>query len=505
MIVALIVILYVPIYKIYIPRVSAFGCFDDCFNFAAGYFINHGKTLYSEIFYNHQMLPAYISAGVQSISHPINIYDLVLKHRQFVMLFGLISNLFLVLRFGFPAFLFFIFFEFTKFYIFGDRFLAEGLVVYPLSYLVFMSWQKLQGNKVKNYDYVLSALFSWLAIFLREIFIPVSLILFLFIILPIKRSDKFKILSVGVFLFLTIVSLLSINIKDYYFEMVTVNKVFFTQGFDLLKIIFYPVFILTSDKWNLFRAVLTGANLLFIFSFLYLILFKKKLKYFLVFVPLILANLRVVEPGRLFYDSFHMIPFYGVFLSTTFLLVNEIKKFNFRIWLFLMVAIIFLFSNFVFSRNVFFKEKVNTHEEFFTNYSNILQIGEIVKKISRPTDTLFLDGFDEVIYWVADRPSPYKYSMYTSFMPDFPIYSDARIAMFKNNPPAFYYGSCPKEKNLQRLMPSQFENLYIRLNSFGKPSCVFVRKDKLKGITADQWKKANDFGYELPIDKEINF
>lgn len=502
---AILLVSYLVLYKIYTPRVSAFGCFDDCFNFAGGYFINHGKNLYTEIFYNHQMLPAYLSSLIQSNTNPINIFDLVLKHRQFVLAFGFIFNFTMIWRFGLPAFLFFVLFEFTKFYIFGDRFLAEGLLVYPLTYLIFVSWQKVKKIKIKDYDLILSSIFSWFVIFLRETFIPLSFLLLLFILFPLKKNDKFKIFSLILFLLLTIFSLSTVNLKDYYFEIFTVNKGFFAQGFDFVKIIFYPLFILTSDNWNLFRIVLIGIDLIFIFSILYLVLFKKKYSYLLVFVPLVLSNLRVVDPGRLFYDSFHMIPFYGIFLAVTFLLINEIKKYSKRIWLFLILSVLFIFFGYVISRNVFFKEKVNPHEEFFTNYSNILQIGEIVKKISKPGDTLFVDGFDEVVYWVADRPSPYKYSMYTSFMPNFSLYSDARVDMFKKNPPAFYYGSCPKEKNSRRLMPPQFTNLYIRLNSFGKPSCVFVRKDKLKDISHSQLKAAKDFGYEFPIDNTKNF
>jgi len=450
------------------------------------------------------MLPAYISSIIQTVMNPINIFDLVLKHRQFVMLFGFLFNLLLVFRFGIPAFLFFLFFEFTKFYIFGDRFLAEGILVYPLIYLVFISWQKLKGIRIKNYDFVLSTICSWLVIFLRETFIPLSFILLLFILFPLKKNNKLKIFSLFLFFLLTTISLSTVSLRDYFFELVAVNKVFFVQGLDFLRITFYPLFILTSEKWNIFRIMLIGIDFLFIFSFLYLVILRKMFKYLLVFVPLIFANLRVVEPGRLFYDSFHMVPFYGIFLVITFILVNELKKYNLKVWLFLMLGILFLFSNYIVSRHVFFKEKINQHEEFFINYSNILQIGEIVKKISKPTDTLFVDGFDEAVYWVAQRPSSYKYSMYTSIMPNFKIYSDARFTMFKKNPPDFYYGSCPKEKNAQRLIPPEFADRYIRLNSFGKPSCVFVRKDKIKDITKEQWTNAKTSYYEIPLDNTKN-
>src|SRR5579871_1635124 len=122
------------LYKIYIPRINAFGCFDDCNNFMGGYFLLHGKRLFSEIFFNHAPGMAYISYLIQSLFHPRNLYELILRHRQFVILFGFFGNLFLLLRFGWKASGFIILYELSKFYLFGDRFLAEAIIVYPIVY-----------------------------------------------------------------------------------------------------------------------------------------------------------------------------------------------------------------------------------------------------------------------------------------------------------------------------------------------------------------------------------
>ncbi len=494
---AILIVSYIVLYKIYIPRVNAFGCFDDCFTFSAGYFLGKGKILYSQIFYNHQLLPAYLSLLIQNFIHPQNLFELVLRHRQTLFFFGFLFNLLLLIRFGFPAFLFSIFFEFTKFYIFGDRFLAEGILVYPLSYLVFLSWEKLQKAKLKKYDLILAAIFSWAVVFLREAFIPIAVILFIYILSPFK-FQKHKIIPISIFLVLCALTLLSVNPKDYFFELVTVNQGFFTKEPDILKSLFYPLEILLRDKLNLFNFVLAGIDILFLFSLLYL-LFKRKWEALLLFVPLVLSNLRVVEPGRIFYDSFHMIPFYGIFLSATFILVNEIKKENKKLGITLLFLALLIFVFFTSSPRVFFREKIVEHEEFITNYGTILQSGLVFKNLSSPGDTLFVDGFDEVIYWAANLPSTYKYSMYTSLMPNFSIYRKERIEMFRKNPPNFYYGSCPKETNPERLMPQEAKNLYVRLDSFGKPSCIFVKKDKLKDISEFQWKKAKELGFELPL------
>src|SRR3989344_1861502 len=143
----LLIPLYVILYKIYIPRVNAFGCFDDCFNYLGGYFIANGKHIYSNFFFNHQPIPAFLSYIIQTVTHPINIFDLVLRHRQALMLFGLLFNALLIIRFRLPAFLFVIIFELSKFYVFGDRFLAEGIIVYPIVYLTGVVLLKLSNEK----------------------------------------------------------------------------------------------------------------------------------------------------------------------------------------------------------------------------------------------------------------------------------------------------------------------------------------------------------------------
>src|SRR3989344_5269199 len=140
-------LLYAILYQIYIPRVNAFGCFDDCFNYVGGFFIANGKHIYSDFFFNHQPIPAFLSYVVQTLTNPINIFDLVLRHRQFLMLFGLLFNALLIIRFRLPAFLFIIIFELSKFYVFGDRFLAEGIIVYPIVYLAGLTLLKLSNDK----------------------------------------------------------------------------------------------------------------------------------------------------------------------------------------------------------------------------------------------------------------------------------------------------------------------------------------------------------------------
>jgi hypothetical protein len=234
----------------------------------------------------------------------------------------------------------------------------------------------------------------------------------------------------------------------------------------------------------------------------FLRLFKRR-QYLLVFSIasiLGLANIRVVIPGTVFYGAFHMVVWFALFIFITALMIVENSRFR----LSSLLAVALLFFYFVNSNSYFAKEKIDQHEQHITNYGSYLQEGEVIKTLASPGDTLFLDGSDDLIYWQAKLPSPYKYSWYTSTMPSFTKYSDARLEMFKKDPPDFYreYGSCPKKIPDEKSLPDFIKSEYARLYNLDKPSCLFVRKDKLKDISQAQWAKANQWLYSLNNEKD---
>ncbi len=48
------------------------------------------------------------------------------------------------------------------------------------------------------------------------------------------------------------------------------------------------------------------------------------------------------------------------------------------------------------------------------------------------------------------------------------------------------------------MMPEKYIADYLRLIAFGKPSCIFVRKDKVSKISKEQLQKIRELGYEVP-------
>lgn len=500
------------LYRIYMKRISAFGCFDDCLNIVAGYFIAEGKILYSEVFFNHQMLMAYLSFVIQNLFDPINIFSLVLAHRQFLFLVGVVFSTVFIFRFRWAGLASVLFFESTKFYLFGDRFLAEGLIVYPLAYLIGLLWYKYTDRPIYRLEYVLSGLLVFTIVFSREPFIPVALLIYLLLLLGGKKTfpgiTQAKLFSIVIFILLTTTVFLITPLQEYSFNVFTLNRIAFAQELtkalsmqNLLKIFAYPLYILVEKPISFFGIILIGLSVIFITAVsIFIVRFKKFKQVLMILFILGLSNIRFVTPGTMFYEAFHAVPWYGMYIIITFLLLRDAfngkKYWMGKVLLIIFILVLLAYS---FSPRSFIWEKSSPHAEFITHYGNYLSYGEAIAILATSQqDTLFVDGFDELINWQAKLPSSYKYSMYTSLMPRFAIYANERNNMFLNNPPDFYYGSCPKEKNKERLLPEANKQEYIRLLVHGRPSCLYIKKTKLEKISFDQWRRVEHFGFSRP-------
>ena len=500
---------YVVLYKILIHRLTAFGCMDDCNNFMGGYFLLHGKQLFTQIFFNHAPFMAHLSAFVQFFTHPQNLYELILRHRQFLLLFGLISEIILILRFGISGFMFALVYETTKFYIGGDRFLAEPFIVYPMVYMLGIVYKKFLKEAILRIDYFLVGLCVWFVLFMRE---PYSLaVLFLFgIFLWGREHGKIKICSLILFFGLSLVTFFSYNPYEFFYNVVYVNKTNLTAenaetgffGINIYKSFLYPFLIFFQGEWGFFRYIEIGISSLFLFA-TGIFIWKKQWKFVLVlFVVLGLANIRIVNPGHVYYGAFHLLPWYAMTIFVTCLMFATAFKWNkiLAIGGFggLLTLVIFTFA----SKGSYIHDRIDEQTEFITNYGNVLQVGNVVASLSTPKDTLFVDGYDDMIYMVAKRYSTYQYSWYTSLMPQYQKYTDARIHMFRTTPPDFYYGNCPGQKQSYYLLPSFVKDHYVQLYNLKSPSCLWVRKDVLARISQTQWQKAGESLYFLKPTKK---
>ncbi len=504
--VVLISILWVFLRYIYRDRLGAFGCFDDCFNYMGGYFLLSGKRLYSEIFFNHQPLMAYMSAAIQFITKPESIYMLVYEHRMFLVYFALAFDIVLIVRFGLVGFLFSFLYESTKGYVFGERFLAEAMVVYPLVYLWILVWQIREHKSVTRFDLILSSIFTWFVVFAREPFIP--LVLFLYGILLYRYRLKERLWSLLILGILSITTLFIHSIPDYVYNVITVNQLTIATGeitmtkltgTGLFQVFFYPLFIFFGGVWNHFRIIEVGLAVMFLMSLAIAFIHEKNYrKILLLFIVLGLANIRTINPGLIYYAAFHLTIWYALFITTVLLLIGDQwtrRAQGIALVFYLLFGILIGFG--LLNRQSYLYDKVDRQVEFNNGYGNYYALGSVIQILSHPGDTLFLDGADDLIYWQAKLYSPFLYSWYTSVMPAIAYYRDVRDEMFATKPPDFYYNQCSKKHLEPEILPKNNKTVYRQLLFDNTPSCLFIKSDKIPNVTQEQWEGIKKFSFSL--------
>lgn len=500
------------LFKIAYQRFAMFGCFDECMNYLAGSFVLQGKVLYGEYFFPHQMLMPYLSSLIQFFLHPQSIYHLVLYHRMFIFFFAVLMDILIILRFRKVGFGFVVLFETTKFYFMGSLFLPESIVVYLLVYLIGLTCVRLTGRKIFPIDYILSGIFAWVVVFMREPYVPVAIIMYA-IILWGGIKTKAKLLSLAIFSFLSFITLVFTDLQNYFYQVWFVNfrhilgsssgnKIGISEMF---KIFLYPVYIFMDGKWNFLRNILMGVSAIFLLSSGVLITRFKKVK--LIVIALVIlgfSNSRFVAPGVAFYEAFHMLVWYGLFIMLTLLLVRELYacKANRLVLRFLITTYSFLCILSVLPGS-FFEENVRGNafyrdSEFKIEFDRYYVNGEAIRLMSDKDDALFVDLWNDLIYWQAKLSSPYKYTNYWGQEAVFPVFKNARLEMFRNNPPDFYYYACSDRQYASPFLPEFVANNYIQLYYINKPSCLYVKKTKFTTIPLERWDKLKILRFYKP-------
>ncbi|MBI4100268.1 hypothetical protein HY439_00805 [Candidatus Microgenomates bacterium] len=489
--------------KLTYQKTVSFGCFDDCANYSVGYFMTKGRAIYTEIPFNHQPLMLYLSYLIQTILKPVSLTQLLLFHRFSLFIFSLLMGLLILWRFRLSGFAFILFYELTKYYLFGERFLAESFIVYPLVYLFGLMWHRLGGKNIFPIDYFLAGIFTWFVIFSATPYIPLALILY--ILFLGWGLSRIKIVSLLLFSLLSLSILSTISLPDYFFNIFTINSQTvgkseisnnLLQDLGIIKSFGYPFVLFFGGVWNEFRVFLVVLDFIFLILLGLVMGFVKKRLIIGGLFILGLANIRVVIPGTIFYEGFHMIQWYGIFLMMIFLMAETIRPQKYR--RLVMISLVFTLALLMLPPGSYLRKGVDRHQEFMAGYGGYLATGEIIKILAESQDTLFLDNNrHDIVYWLTNLNSPYKYSWYTWMMPDFKLYSEARSEMFKTDPPDFYYGFCMPGQNPAKNLPVDYAELYFA----GRPTCLYIRAEKIQKIAKEKWEKARGLQYSIDLPK----
>jgi hypothetical protein len=451
----------------------------------------------------------YFSYIVQKLTHPDSLYQLVLYHRIIIGISSVIFATLCIWKFRWIGLGFVVVYELSKYYLFGNLFLAESLVAYLIVYIFGIAWNKFNKKEITRFDVFVITFFSWLVCFLREPFIPLVILLIAYIYFG-KTYLRLKVASATIFTAASLAVLSTVKWEDYFFNMFTLNFSGYIQeeinsrglmGIGLLKIFLYPFYVFISGQNNDFRLILLLLSSTFLISISYLVIKKNYLLVLFIVLSLGLANIRFREPGSIFYSGFHMLPWYSLFIFIIFLLSSKISAFKqlimYKYLVCLLIVGVVIVS--ILPPNSTVYRGIDIHEEFNTNYGRFYVNGEIIKILSDSDDHLFVDDWDTLVYWQSGLDSNYTYAMYFPVMSNVDKFSSERDKMFMNDPPEFYYTDCESNHG-KALIPNFRIKDYVPLYYNGNLSCIYILKSKITEIAVDQWEQVHTFGFYLVQD-----
>lgn len=473
---------------------------DEQYNFAIGKYLSKGEILYDDIITNHQPITHIFSALVQIIRDPNTTFSLLVNHRVAMAFWSGIWALLLIANFGTGVFLYVILYELTKSYMFGNLFLAESIVVYPLSFLagIVIYHKKLNKSSLILLGISLVIVFFTLGPIWPALF-------FLAIMLAIQLKDRFnKDLLYIVFGSLTVILLVIkfSSLSGYIYNYLYLNYTYTVPAYHqlyyqeswivtILKSFVTPMLAFATSNTNPILWVIRLLAVSLILSIIYLIRAGKIIQVLVIVVLLGLCNIRFIYPGSGSYGGFHLLPWYSVFLFVVVTIaLQQFKRSRSLFFKFLTVMIMTatLFVSFKYALYNFSNKK-DSQEDYSINYSTHTDIGQIVRIMKYPKDTLFTSPDAWLIYWQSDAPHISKLFGYYPWTSGVPEFHKKILETFTNNPPTFFY--CD---NCQGLDLGQFIMSYEQVIKNDEKTNLYVLPYRLDNLTKKQQEQLKFYG-----------
>lgn len=470
--------------------ITMFKFVDEYNNWVPAALMHQGKVLYTSIFFNRMPLPAYISYILQFLISPqADYYRVIQLHRVFMIIFsaGWISFMYWQFRKSW-ALVFALTFELLKPYFFGFSFQAEAMVVYPLVYLFILS---ISSHGWSRRTLLFSGVSMWFIIFSREITIITTFIIFVALCIRIRDFKKILFL-IAPFLVLSACTLSSMDLKEWYFQMITVNKISFQSDISkasgitgllgsFLLPFQYIATIFSAGASSFQRTI--GLQVIFLIVMIYKYISKKIVKWphsiFLVVYLLLLlftSSLRSQTPERELWAIYRLIPWIGILLSTLAYLVGEYGS-KYRV-IHIVLCILLTASYFLHPNSLLLKQ-IDREREYNTSYFDDVSYAHAIEESTNLKDNVFVIGYNSHIYMLSHRRTTYPDSFFYPIHYGMPLYQEKVLSMFKTDPPVSVYSTDCNVVERIKIVYVQMDKIYTRLFKNGKPSCIYVRNDRL--------------------------
>ncbi len=508
LIIGLFLLFFLAIILFYERNIFAIQFIDEDDNFTVGNFLLQGEKLYSNVFSQHQPLTYIISLGIEKVTHPSSIHSLVRRHREAIILFSILWDILLFLRFKYRVLPFIVTYELTKILMFGNLFLAETFAVYPTVYLtliVLERQRKLQTIENCFLGFLVGFVFFMLAPLWPLLLLITALLIYnqrkkiLEFILPFVIGLLPVIIPVLLFSSLGgyIHDAIFINLK-YYVPVTNTGVISYLQG------MFSPIlaFLPSAPQTHIIWVIRFFLVCLFIATY-YLIKKKKYLEILLIYLFLWLTNLRYVPAGGEIYSGFHLLPWFGLLLTFTgyfcIPLLPEAKK---RARIIISSVLLVWLGVLIFAIFPTLTSKRNISLDLYINYSRQTDIGQIIKMLKNDNDTLFIKPAQSLIYWQAGIKHASALTYDYAWVDRVPELSKAIDDMFRRSPPTFVYCECLWQNYVPYAL-GNYADRYQELDRDNKGSRLFVLNTKVSEITPKQKEELNFYHYSFvtPVRK----
>lgn len=473
---------------------------DEQYNFAIGKYLLKGEILYDDIITNHQPITHIFSALVQKIRKPNTTFSLLMSHRIAVIIWSSIWALLLVAYFGMGGFLFVTLYELTKSYMFGNLFLAEAIVVYPLTFTVGII---IHNKPLNKFSITLLGILLTLAAFTLGPIWPALAFLGLLLLFRLRNNFKTKLpfLALGilvVILFVAKYTSLTGFIHDYLYlnSVYTVpqyHALYYQESWFLtiFKAFITPLFSFIQTDVTYILWIIRLLSVLLIINLYYLVRHAKLARAAVIIVLLALSNIRFVYPGIGSFLGFHLLPWYGVFIFIAITISLEQFKAS-SSYLFKAINALIIILAIAVSLNYakdFFLAKKDLLKEHTTNYSTLTDIGQIIRIMKSPDDTIFTSPDAWLVYWQSDTRHLPKLFGYYAWMSGVPELHERILATFTKNPPTFFY--C---ENCQGLDLGQFLKSYKQVIKNSSRTNLYVLPYRIDSLTKQQLEQLKFYG-----------
>lgn len=472
---------------------------DEEDNFTIGKYLSKGEILYDDILTNHQPLTYIFSAIINDYSHPNSVYMLLVRHRQFEIIWSIGWSILLIFYFGTGAFIAVLIYEFTKIYLLGNLFLSEAQIVYPLIFIAGLVI--FNQRKLNNLELIFLGLCFGLAVFLLSPLWPA--LGFLLIILFYRERYNF-LSTLGLTLMgflLPVLIIYKFTSLQGYFHYIFYTNLFYTipnyHGeswiITISKALLTPFLALFALDTSPTAIVIQLLSILLIVNVLFLVFKKQYFQAVSIFILLGLSNIRYVSPGSQGYGGFHLLPWYAMLVFIASILSIEIlRKSNIILRLLNPLVIILLIGLSInFAKGEFFK-KEDIIKDYDKNYSTAINRGDAVRVMKVAGDTLFVSPNAWIIYWQGDVNHLPKMYGYYAWMASIPQVHSAILETFSKNPPTFFYCENCKGLDLEKFLIK-----YIEIKNHGNSSLLYVLNNKILKLTKEQLDQLNFYGFSI--------